>query len=290
MRATTVSRYQALVLFAAALVCAQDQQQQAPSPTSPPFPLDSNGEAHFNIPVVVKLADLNVAAAAAAAAAVQPRHEDGVEHATANTAEDVESSQAVPALDSSHAKIPLAAPAYVDPAFEVTHQGASRDGGLKARDYNPGAAASPATHTVLLVETTGTAINTISEPCTDTDDQSTTATPSGSNSTSPVIADETGKPPLPLNHTGFPMRNGSEASLPCNSTGGGGGQGVKPLATGLGGGAAKPSGGAVGTGMPMNPANMGAVPTKLHTGEAAGVRVAGMAAGMVVAALVALNA
>ena len=209
MRPNSISPSCGLLLLAVAvLVSAQDTV----SPSSPPFPLDINGEAHFNIPVVVKLADGGNGAPAASAA--------------------------VEARDENNAKVSLAPPAHIEPVFEVSHQGSNEHdndaGNLQARNE-----AVMGTHTVLLVETTGTAISPVTEPCTDPTAPGHTNASAPNNATAPAapVADETaGKLPPPLNHTGFPLRNSTGWAKPT---------------------AAAPGGIVAGTGAPYNnPANM----------------------------------
>ena len=287
MISTKISASHAILLLLASISYAQEQPAEA-SPSSAPFPLDANGEAHFNIPVVVKLADLNAAAAAAAGAAGQPGAPIHRRATDANTVEDAESPQPVAAFDDSAAKIKLAAPAHVEPIFEVAHQGSDDEAhaDLEARNeaYNPGAAAAGAnTHTVLLVETTGTVVSTITGPCS-TDTKAVTpsaptvptvnnTTTTTTTATSTIIHTAGVKPPVPLNHTSYPLRNGTNSTLP---NGGGAGK-----ATGLG---IKAS----GTGAaPVNPANSGKPSPKL-TGDGVSMQVGSLMAMGVGALVVAL--
>ncbi|ETN47043.1 uncharacterized protein HMPREF1541_01233 [Cyphellophora europaea CBS 101466] len=230
----------ALLLLAVPLLASA---QDTPSATSPPFPLDSNGEAHFNIPVVVKLADLNAAA--------PPLHRRADDSLPSSNTPNPESPPAP--FHDANAKIDLAPPALVEPAWEVLHQGSDSSDSANNPSLLPRQEAQPfVTHTVLLVETTGTATSTVTEPCNDTSttaDAITASIPENATTAAAAAADNTTTtkghlPPAPMNHTSFPLRNGTDGSLPCNSTGW-----VRPSATG-----ARPSS---GTGGPMNPVNVG---------------------------------
>ena len=188
-----------------------------------PLHLNENGEAVFNIPVVVKMASSGSFAAAAAAA-----------HHRRDTEAD-----ALPAAagESEAGQIHLAPPAYIDaefdPEFEINHQGQDEDEDehedeLRKRAVIPDQAI--ATHTILLVETTGTATSTLSDAL--------------HNTTS-----SEGRLPPAMNHTSFPLTNSTNnGTLNCNGTG------VVAI---------KPGGKANATGAPMpaNPANVGGKPS-----------------------------
>jgi hypothetical protein len=233
----------ALLLLAPLLAAAQNK----PEASSESFPLDAHGEAHFNIPVVVKLAAPDPSGKVAV---VQRRDEES------DDAFDGESPNTPSTPDLSSAEIPIAQEAHVNPLFEVVHQGANdaehldatdvaAHFGLHARDTAP----PMATQTIILVETAGVVTSTVTEPCPN----STSA--QQQNATSQTASK---LPPIPGNAT-FPLTNGTNASTPhINGTAASGAGMVKPT----------------GTGVVFNPANAGKPATsgKPMTGAAVGGR------------------
>jgi hypothetical protein len=187
----------ALLLFSPALALAA-----AP----PPVQLDDNGVAHFNIPFEVQFARPG-------GAKPHKRDESDAEDSTTEEQEPVDAPR-----QGRFMKLP---PVQVEPEFEINHQGQPEseasesddasdeyDADLKPRaaEAAPNPVPAPAadvaipTHTILLIETTGTATST-------TDQNITTS----ANLTATNI-------PPPLNHTSFPLRNGTNSTLPCNGT------------------------------------------------------------------------